>query len=200
MVSRGWRYYSAAAVAAVVAYLFVPVTGWWQTGFAVGIGNFGAVAILIGAHKLPRSQRLPWWILAFGVFCSAFCSAFGGVLISLSADTLNGPDLSDYCYLAFYPLLKEAAAAWHACLRRSDILARYGGEEFIVLLPGADIEQATAALGRLQAAMPPGATFSAGVATWDRTETSEELVARADAALYAAKNAGRDRVFAALAA
>jgi diguanylate cyclase (GGDEF)-like protein len=95
-------------------------------------------------------------------------------------------------------LLKEASSAWHGALRRSDILARYGGEEFIVLLPGADIEQATATLERLKAATPPVTTFSAGVAGWDGTETSEDLIARADAALYTAKNAGRDRVVAVL--
>jgi diguanylate cyclase (GGDEF)-like protein len=95
-------------------------------------------------------------------------------------------------------LLKEAAAAWHGVLRRTDILARYGGEEFIVLLPGADIEQAAATLERLRKATPPLTTFSAGVAAWDRTETSEDLIARADAALYSAKDAGRNRVIAVL--
>jgi two-component system cell cycle response regulator len=97
-------------------------------------------------------------------------------------------------------LLKEASAAWHSTLRRTDILGRYGGEEFIVLLPGADLEQATATLERLKQATPPVTTFSAGVATWDGTETSEDLIARADKALYSAKSAGRDRVVAVLGA
>jgi diguanylate cyclase (GGDEF)-like protein len=91
-------------------------------------------------------------------------------------------------------LLKEAAAAWHSALRRSDILARYGGEEFIVLLPGADIEHAAGVLSRVQAVTPGEQTFSAGVATWNGTETSDDLIVRADAALYAAKAQGRDRV------
>ena len=91
-------------------------------------------------------------------------------------------------------LLKEAAAAWHGALRRSDILARYGGEEFIALLPGADTAQAVAALERVRAVTPAGETFSAGVATWNGTETSDDLITRADTYLYAAKNAGRDRI------
>ena len=95
-------------------------------------------------------------------------------------------------------LLKEVAAAWHSALRRSDILARYGGEEFIVLLPGTDLGQAVAALERLRRATPPATTFSAGVATWDGLETSEDLVYRADMTLYRAKDAGRDRVLAGL--
>jgi diguanylate cyclase (GGDEF)-like protein len=91
-------------------------------------------------------------------------------------------------------LLKSAAAAWSSALRRSDILARYGGEEFIVLLPGADQAQATMVLERVRAETPEDQTFSAGVATWDYRESPEELIARADAALYRAKDAGRDRI------
>lgn len=91
-------------------------------------------------------------------------------------------------------LLKAAAAAWTAALRRSDILARYGGEEFIVLLPGADTGQATMVLERVRRVTPDEQTFSAGVATWDGRETTEELIARADQALYRAKNTGRDRI------
>jgi diguanylate cyclase (GGDEF)-like protein len=91
-------------------------------------------------------------------------------------------------------LLKEASAAWHATLRQLDTLARYGGEEFIVLLPDADTAQAVAVLERTLAATPLGQTFSAGVAAWNGAETSEDLIARADAALYAAKDAGRNRI------
>jgi diguanylate cyclase (GGDEF)-like protein len=91
-------------------------------------------------------------------------------------------------------LLRGAAAAWSAQLRAVDQLARYGGEEFIVLLPGATAELATGVLERLRGATPAGQTFSAGVATWDGTETSEDLIARADQALYQAKDAGRDRI------
>ncbi|MGX6602664.1 diguanylate cyclase [Micromonosporaceae bacterium Da 78-11] len=94
-------------------------------------------------------------------------------------------------------LLKEAAAAWHGGLRGSDILARYGGEEFIVLLPGADIEQALMVMERVLGMTPSAQTFSSGVATWDAEETSDELIARADAALYRAKRGGRNRVVAA---
>jgi diguanylate cyclase (GGDEF)-like protein len=91
-------------------------------------------------------------------------------------------------------LLKAAGAAWSGALRRSDILARYGGEEFIVLLPGADQAQATKVLDRVRAVTPEDQTFSAGVATWDYRESPEELIARADEALYRAKDAGRDRI------
>jgi diguanylate cyclase (GGDEF)-like protein len=91
-------------------------------------------------------------------------------------------------------LLKSAAAAWRAQLRSVDQLARYGGEEFIVLFHGADLATADDALARLRAVTPSGQTFSGGVARWDGLETSDELVARADRALYQAKHAGRDCV------
>jgi diguanylate cyclase (GGDEF)-like protein len=97
-------------------------------------------------------------------------------------------------------LLKAAGAAWQERLRGADYLARYGGEEFLVLLPDADGTRACEVIERLRVATPLGQTFSAGVATWDGRETSEELVARADTPLYAAKQAGRNRTLRAEAA
>ncbi|WP_179855057.1 GGDEF domain-containing protein [Paractinoplanes atraurantiacus] len=94
-------------------------------------------------------------------------------------------------------LLKEAAAAWRDQLRAGDLLARYGGEEFGVLLIGQSLETATAVLDRMREATPQGQSFSAGVALWDGREIPEQLVARADEALYEAKHQGRDRVKAA---
>jgi diguanylate cyclase (GGDEF)-like protein len=90
-------------------------------------------------------------------------------------------------------LLKSAAAVWSGELRTVDQLGRYGGEEFILLLPNADVLLGTDVLARLRAITPAGQTFSAGLAAWDGTETSEELIARADQALYAAKQGGRNR-------
>jgi diguanylate cyclase (GGDEF)-like protein len=93
-------------------------------------------------------------------------------------------------------LLRSATAAWSGVLRRTDQLCRYGGEEFGVLMPGVTAEQAAEVLQRLRAVTPAGQTFSAGLACWDGQEISDELVARADRALYAAKAAGRDRIVA----
>ena len=90
-------------------------------------------------------------------------------------------------------LLKHAAGAWMAVTRRSDTLARYGGEEFAMVLPDCGAEDALEVVERLRAATPYAQTCSAGVAEWDGKETADQLVARADAALYAAKGTGRDR-------
>jgi diguanylate cyclase (GGDEF)-like protein len=100
----------------------------------------------------------------------------------------------EYGHPAGDRLLKSAAAAWSEQLRGTDQLARYGGEEFIALLPGARADESVQVLRRLMAATPLGQTFSAGLAQWDGVETSDELVARADAALYTAKRGGRNRV------
>jgi diguanylate cyclase (GGDEF)-like protein len=91
-------------------------------------------------------------------------------------------------------LLKQSTAAWGSELRASDILARYGGEEFAVALPGCSLADARSIVERLRESMPVGATVSAGVACWNGRESAEELVGRADAALYEAKRTGRDRL------
>jgi diguanylate cyclase (GGDEF)-like protein len=91
-------------------------------------------------------------------------------------------------------LLKEAAAAWAGGLRSDDLLARYGGEEFALIIPNGGSALAGELLDRLRPLTPSGQTFSAGVAVWDGQESSEALFARADAALYEAKGAGRNRV------
>jgi diguanylate cyclase (GGDEF)-like protein/PAS domain S-box-containing protein len=91
-------------------------------------------------------------------------------------------------------LLADAAASWRVTLRVTDFIARYGGEEFALLLPECPPDEALAVLDRLRAATPQNQTASVGIAYWDRSESPENLVARADAALYEAKDAGRDCV------
>lgn len=91
-------------------------------------------------------------------------------------------------------LLRSAAAAWHEALGSAGSLARYGGEEFAFALLVDGLDEGAAVLERLRAATPGGQTFSAGAALWDLDEAPVAAVARADAALYAAKGAGRDRI------
>lgn len=91
-------------------------------------------------------------------------------------------------------LLKESAAAWRGILRVTDVLARIGGDEFAVLLPGCALEMAATIADRLRASVPASAGCSVGVAVWDSQETALEFMARADRALYDAKERGRDRV------
>ena len=89
-------------------------------------------------------------------------------------------------------LLAQVAAAWSGILRPTDTLARWGGDEFALVLPDCDPERALDVAERLRRALPPGQTFSAGVARLDPDEELDRLVQRADAALYKAKRSGRD--------
>jgi diguanylate cyclase (GGDEF)-like protein len=91
-------------------------------------------------------------------------------------------------------LLRDVVVNWRQQLRPGDELARYGGEEFLAILPECDLATAGAIADRLRAVVPDAQTASAGVATWDGVEAPNDLIARADAALYTAKNAGRDRM------
>jgi diguanylate cyclase len=89
-------------------------------------------------------------------------------------------------------------------LRPSDIIARYGGEEFVVLLPHTPADEAVAVIVRLQRELTRQffmhdnervlITFSAGVAERKANESRDDLLKRADAALYEAKRAGKNRV------
>ncbi len=94
-------------------------------------------------------------------------------------------------------LLATTARRFAAQLREVDLLARWGGEEFAVALPDCDVAVATATMQRLRAEVSHGQTASVGHATWDGAESAEQLLGRADAALYDAKTSGRDRTVAA---
>jgi diguanylate cyclase (GGDEF)-like protein len=93
-------------------------------------------------------------------------------------------------------------------LREGDAIVRWGGEEFLACLPGVDAAGAWAAAEKLRGqiaalplALPGGATLgltaSLGIAEQAAGEGLEAAIARADAALYAAKRGGRNRVMAA---
>ncbi len=84
-------------------------------------------------------------------------------------------------------LLQRSVAAWRTALREEDILARYGGDEFSLILPGCDLHGAIAVLERVVALTPEAQSCSVGVATWNGEESSVELIARVDEALYEGK-------------
>jgi diguanylate cyclase (GGDEF)-like protein len=105
-----------------------------------------------------------------------------------------GHATGDVALIHFVQVLKHG-------LREADLLARWGGEEFVVLAPQATLEQGFQLADKLRAEVAAtdfaGAgkvTCSMGVAEWNAGESLDALCQRADAALYRAKETGRDRV------
>jgi diguanylate cyclase (GGDEF)-like protein len=99
-------------------------------------------------------------------------------------------------------VLQDVAHTMRAVLRAGDSIYRIGGEEILVVLPGASEKDAVAVAERLRQAVRKrrpvgvGVTISIGAAvTKSDTVDTDDLVARADAALYSAKANGRDAVF-----
>jgi len=108
----------------------------------------------------------------------------------------HGHDVGDLVLRAF-------AQACAPLVRGGDTLGRFGGEEFLLVLPQCDANAVAAVFARLQKAvhairvpnieLGKELSFSMGVAAAGPDESLEALLKRADAALYAAKDAGRDR-------
>lgn len=109
-----------------------------------------------------------------------------------------------YGHAAGDHVLCRLATLCRELLRPDDLVARWGGEEFVALLPKLDLDAATGVAERLRRAVAGtlirldevdfGFTVSIGLVACGPDETLEQLINRADGALYDAKLQGRDRV------
>ena len=111
-----------------------------------------------------------------------------------------------YGHAAGDHVLTVVATALAANLRPTDLVARFGGEEFVIIFPDTDLDLAARAADRVRRAvksevlvMPdgsplPSVTISMGVSQLAAGNTVPDLLKAADEAMYAAKQAGRDRV------
>jgi diguanylate cyclase (GGDEF)-like protein len=100
--------------------------------------------------------------------------------------------------------LRTFAATLFANIRTIDKLGRYGGEEFLLILPDITKDQAVRTLDRLRSIVSEvdwaaisgmtNLTMSAGISAVRQEDSAAEILARADVALYRAKDAGRNRV------
>jgi diguanylate cyclase (GGDEF)-like protein len=124
-----------------------------------------------------------------------FTVAMGDLDLFKKLNDAHGHDTGDRALRAFSGVLR-------ATLREDDLAGRYGGEEFLILLPDCDPAAAHAVLERVRVDLGPtilqgglpAFTVSFGVAADDPDVPLDEIVARADTALYQAKEAGRDRI------
>lgn len=102
---------------------------------------------------------------------------------------------NDTCgHLAGDVLLRDLVAAIRAELRTGDMIARWGGEEFALALPGCDLQHAHTLASRLLRVVPSGQTASIGLTQAGAHDTPRALIGRADRALYAAKDGGRNQI------
>lgn len=135
--------------------------------------------------------------------CTA-CAGNGTAISLLMIDIDHFKEVNDaYGHDGGDLVLRAVADALAGCLRSMDLLARFGGEEFVVLLPGAALDPARqradalrTAIEGLEIAVAPGVaarvTVSIGVAA--HLHDLPDTLRRADAAMYAAKNGGRNQV------
>lgn len=133
---------------------------------------------------------------------------YGAVLTLMLIDVDHFKEVNDtHGHLVGDAVLAQLAGVVQASLRTVDVAARYGGEEFIVILPETPLDGGLSIAERLRERMaaheffglhgvPLQLTVSIGIAVYPSHEvhSTDELIARADAALYRAKADGRDAV------
>jgi diguanylate cyclase (GGDEF)-like protein len=167
------------------------------------------------AHYVERVKQLAYLDGLTGIFNRRFfelriteeierARRFGTGMAVLMIDIDQFKRLNDeFGHLLGDEVLRQVSSIFHQELRKIDVLCRYGGEEFAVLLSQTNAVHALGVAEKLRKTVeawqfpgvPRPVTISAGTANYgDHGCTRDELVKAADAGLYAAKQAGRNRV------
>jgi two-component system cell cycle response regulator len=128
----------------------------------------------------------------------ARCKRYGEPLSVVMADIDHFKNFNDtYGHVEGDRLLCQIAGLFAREIRQTDLVARYGGEEFIIMLPNANLENGYAKAEKIRKMIAEATkvTISLGVAAYqDGIKNREDLINRADKALYEAKAGGRDQV------
>ncbi len=169
----------------------------WEKNFDALTGAFSKDLYYIEFDRLAAQYerlKLPFSLLAFDIdFFKKFNDKYGHIVGD--------------------KVLQSVAKTIMKHARKSDMFIRFGGEEFLLLLPNTNKSQALVVANKINQFIPAenpqpinpetkmAVTISIGVATFPQDggahATAQDLLARADAALYEAKNTGRNRVVAA---
>jgi diguanylate cyclase (GGDEF)-like protein len=200
----------AAAVAAGHLDVDLPVVGGGEVGYLTQVFNNMVTRLREGRQALERlsvtdsltglyNRRYLTDTLGNEVRRSLRLKHHFAVLL---ADVDRFKRYNDaHGHLAGDEVLKRVAAILRETAREVDTVARYGGEEFLVLMPETDARGAAEVAERIRQRLA-GETFTGGTVTIsigtaefpEHGDTPESLIAMADAALYQAKDEGRDRV------
>ena len=192
----------------------------WSSILSRGIVLLAMTVVSLAVvRRAQRLRRLSTGDRLTGMFNRAFVEEFlgnevlrteraGGALAVGMLDVDHFKDFNDtYGHAAGDEALKTVARVLKEALRRTDIVARFGGEEILIILPETELDRAMDKLdevrvriGLTDIRLPRGGTarvqVSIGVAAWrQEVRTVDALLDLADARLYGAKNAGRNRIF-----
>jgi diguanylate cyclase (GGDEF)-like protein len=167
------------------------------------------------AHYVERVKQLAYLDGLTGIFNRRFfelrimeeierARRHNGGMAVIMADIDEFKRLNDeFGHLLGDEVLRQVSSLFHQQLRKIDVVCRYGGEEFAILLTQINTDQAVAIAEKLRRmvethpfpGVPRMVTISAGVAAFPaHGKSRDELIRAADNGLYAAKQAGRNRV------
>jgi diguanylate cyclase (GGDEF)-like protein len=167
------------------------------------------------AHYVERVKQLAYLDGLTGIFNRRFfelrimeeierARRYGTGMAVIMADIDQFKKLNDeFGHLLGDEVLRQVSSLFHQQVRKIDVVCRYGGEEFAILLTQTNTEQASAVAEKLRRlvegyqfpGVPRTVTISAGVAAFPtHGRTRDEIIRAADNGLYAAKQAGRNRV------
>src|SRR5579863_1824063 len=167
------------------------------------------------AHYVERVKQLAYLDGLTGIFNRRFfelrimeeierARRYGSGMAVIMADIDQFKRLNDeFGHVLGDEVLRQVSSVFHQQLRKIDVVCRYGGEEFGILLTQTNAQHAMSVAEKLRKmvagwqfpGVPQTVTISAGTAAMpDHGTSRDELVRAADAALYAAKQAGRNRV------
>jgi diguanylate cyclase (GGDEF)-like protein len=167
------------------------------------------------AHYVERVKQLAYLDGLTGIFNRRFFELrileeiersrrYGAGMAVIMADIDQFKRLNDeFGHLLGDEVLRQVSSLFHQQLRKIDVVCRYGGEEFGIVLTQTNASHAVSVAEKLRRmvehwqfpGVPQTVTISAGVAAFpDHGTTRDELVRAADNGLYAAKQAGRNRI------